>query len=240
MDIFLRAFCKVHIIKKSIDTISSNEISIQYIIDTIAVIADLNKAIQLDPTLDEAYEERFSFYQYRHPSLALKDINTLIANHPDSSSYFLTRKTLHYENNNFLLAFSDLEKCYELGYSRHTYLFEKGDIYIQLKQYDKAVIIYTTLLESSDKMKKESKGFILFKRGLAYFHLQKFQLSLNDFNNALSIGNYNWGMYYKGICLHELGHKKEACEVWNERLGTIFLDYSLYNKLQKLIEKKCN
>jgi tetratricopeptide (TPR) repeat protein len=85
-------------------------------------------------------------------------------------------------------------------------LFELATQNLQDGKYNQAIEIYTRILNIDPSIHEAYTN-----RGIAKYHLDLFQLAIQDFNMALRInGSDFWALAYRGLSYRELGNLQQA------------------------------
>ena len=156
-----------------------------------AQLEDLNKAIELDPSLADAYFERGNLYAMNLP----KAIGG-------------------YEK-----AVADLSRFLELKPNDCSARHNRALWYEQLHQYDNAIADYTTLIEGdtdfSRVIKKDQQLALEYHyRGRAYqWYKKDYAKAVTDYNQALRLDPNIEGLHlHRGQCYEALGQPEKAQE----------------------------
>lgn len=87
------------------------------------------------------------------------------------------------------------------------------------QELDKAVSIYTTIIDSNPKPNNQVLSIIYKHRGMAYFSKNDFENALSDFDNAFNYDNKSFRtVYYKGIVYSILKQYKDAIDSFTQSL----------------------
>lgn len=92
--------------------------------------------------------------------------------------------------------------------------YNRGNLYYNLTQYDKAIADYTTAIEFFEKAedtKSEAFGLAYYNRGLCYYNQGKYQEAINDYTRAIELKpGFMWSYYAKGFAYYMLGQDSLA------------------------------
>lgn len=199
-----------------------------------AAIDDLTNLIRLKPTNASAYSSRGSCYMkigdYKN---AEKDFQSALKYSPGNKSYMrnfaeasskngtgqrsitedaemlMARARVYISQKDYESAQTDLLKAIELDSNNSEPYYLLGKLCDEkLKKKDDAIEYYSQAIELN-----KGKRDYFFKRGLVYYHQQKYESSISDFDQALDISPKDGQiLYYRGNCHRNLGHKDQAID----------------------------
>ena len=157
--------------------------------DYEAQLDDLNKAIEMDPKLAEAYSQRGNLY-----------------------SQNLSKSLGGYEK-----AVADWSRCLELKPNDCAPRHNRALGYEQLRQYDNAIADYTTLIEGDTDFshvgsKDKQLALAYHYRGRAYqWYKRDYAKAVADYNQALRLDPNIEGVHmHRGQCYEALGQPDKA------------------------------
>jgi tetratricopeptide (TPR) repeat protein len=109
-------------------------------------------------------------------------------------------------------------------------------INVHLKNYEEVIKACNQALEVKDNLKDGRLSDIYFNRGYAYWSLEKYDVALNDLNEAIKL-NPSSGAYYtiRGCVKYALDDLESACKDWAAAQET-----GDPTDAAKLMEKYCN
>nr|XP_006819295.1 PREDICTED: tetratricopeptide repeat protein 13-like [Saccoglossus kowalevskii] len=180
-----------------------------------SAIADLSKAIQLQPNAPEGWERRAEIYMsLGRTNEALADLTTAITLVPSAKAY-AHRGTVHFKEENYLAAEEDFQKSLELDSKQSEIMHFRGlALYHQGKIKDSIEVFNTTLkLEPLCVDCRRSLGH-------AYRELGDFETSMQHFNTALSLQeDHVQSLQLRGSLLYQSGRPLEALKDFNKCLS---------------------
>jgi len=92
--------------------------------------------------------------------------------------------------------------------------YNRGNLYYNLNQYDKARADYTetiNFLEKGEDTKSEILENVFYNRGLCYYNQGKYQEAINDYTKSIELNpGYMWAYYAKGFAHYMLGQDSLA------------------------------
>lgn len=156
-------------------------------------IADLTKAIQINPDLYLAYMARGDvFYSDRRFRVALSDYNEAIRLNPKKSVMYLNRGLIRYELKQYDCAIEDYSKAIRLQPQYVDAYIARGNTFHALRSNQKAIADYSKALEYAPRNYRA-----LHNRGIVYHDSQSYKLAIRDFSQAIKnqpdnpLGYYN-------------------------------------------------
>ena len=178
-------------------------------------LADLNKAMKLNPNYALAYSGRGELYYYQKKyELALADFNKAIELDSKLAIAYNNRGGIYYNQQKYELALADFNKAIELDSKLAIAYINRGGIYslqqkdeLALADFNKAIEINPNLVEA------------YYNRGNLYYLQQKYELALSDYNKAIKINKNAWfAMMGIGLVKYEQGSINEAIKQWEKAL----------------------
>jgi len=156
-------------------------------------LSNLNKAIQIDSTFQDAYASRGTLYSYylNKDSLGLLDLNKAIQLDSTDVSARYNRSNIYSDKENYTEALNDLNFCLNKNPNDHLALNARGNCYYELKEYNKAIVDYSKALESNSELIPQeflNPGDIYFSIGACYANLNKSTKARYYFNKAQEYG----------------------------------------------------
>ncbi len=148
--------------------------------DYAAALADLDKAIELAPSVPSFYFDLRArvHTEAGHVDAAIKDWTKLIEVSPKSSTAYKERSTLYRDQKKYDLALSDINKAIETeSYPslKPWHVFRRGLIYNSMEKYDLAVTDFTEVLVANPTTPE-----LFLARAKAYRGLGKTALADSD------------------------------------------------------------
>ena len=153
--------------------------------DKKLALADLNKAIELNPDNPLGYSMRSLNYLFEERyDLALSDINKAIELNPNEGHPYSTRGDIYLKLKDYNRAVEDFNRCFELDPKLYTVYYGLAEAHEKLGQYDLAAEDYTQVIKNlSDKM----AATWYYKRGVCYQKLKLYDKAIEDFTQTISI-----------------------------------------------------
>ncbi|WP_159297824.1 serine protease, partial [Microcystis aeruginosa] len=154
-------------------------------------LADLNKAMKLNPNYALAYSGRGELYYYQKKyDLALADFNKAIELDSKSAMAYNNRGLLYYYQKKYELALADWNKAIELDSKLAMAYSNRGNIYNDQQKYELALADFNKAIELDSKLAEAYNN-----RGRFYYYQKKYELALADFNQAIEINSDFAGAY---------------------------------------------
>ncbi len=148
-----------------------------------AAIAELDKAIELDPTLAAAYNNRGRAYsELGQHERAIAEYGKAIELNPDAVAYY-NRGSLYSDLGQWEQAIADYDKAIELKPDFAAYM-NRGFAYLGLKQWDQAIADYDKAIELDS-----AKALAYANRGVAYHSLGQKEQARADYQKAVSLSD---------------------------------------------------
>lgn len=121
--------------------------------DYARAIADLSRAVELDPAQADYFYERGSAYQSaNHPDEALQDFTHAITLRPDHVPALMARAELRLERHEPAANISpDLEAADRAAPKEAEVRLDLGDLYLRVRDYDAAAAEYNRWIDSHDR-----------------------------------------------------------------------------------------
>jgi tetratricopeptide (TPR) repeat protein len=165
--------------------------------DDAGAIADINKAIALDPKFATAYVERgnaeLDLEQY---AAAIADYDRAIALDPkDGSAYFnrgYTKKVM----GNYSGAKADFKLAFKYDPKQFQLFFDTGIKRIQAGLYDRALLVFDHAIDVNPACSDAYNA-----RGYCYYKVAKtkadYVKAINDFDASIKLGGSNYKPLFK-------------------------------------------
>ncbi|GCL60080.1 serine protease [Microcystis aeruginosa] len=178
-------------------------------------LADLNKAMKLNPNYALAYSGRGELYYYQKKyDLALADFNKAIDINPNFAEAYSNRGNIYNDQQKYELALADFNQALDINPNLAEAYLGRGVIYslqqkdeLALADFNKAIEINPNLVEA------------YYNRGNLYRLQQKYDLALSDYNKAIKINKNAWfAMMGIGLVKYEQGSISEAIKQWEKAL----------------------
>ncbi|REJ59733.1 MAG: tetratricopeptide repeat protein [Microcystis aeruginosa DA14] len=168
-------------------------------------LADLNKAMKLNPNYALAYSVRGELYYYQKKyDLALADFNKAIELDSKLAIAYGNRGNIYNDQQKYELALADFNKAIELDSKLAIAYNNRGGIYYNQQKYELALADFNKAIELDSKL-----AIAYINRGGIYSLQQKDELALADFNKAIEINPNLVEAYYNRGNLYYLQQKYE-------------------------------
>ncbi len=168
-------------------------------------LADLNKAMKLNPNYALAYSGRGELYYYQKKyELALADFNKAIELDSKLAIAYGNRGNIYNDQQKYELALADFNKAIELDSKLAIAYNNRGGIYYNQQKYELALADFNKAIELDSKL-----AIAYINRGGIYSLQQKDELALADFNKAIEINPNLVEAYYNRGNLYYLQQKYE-------------------------------
>lgn len=167
---------------------------------------DYNKAIELDPTYEDAYRDRadLNVRIFKEAELALKDMNTVVKLNPKSPKAYAGRAYVFKKLERFKDALEDYSKAISLNpqkEEKEKYYLERGDVYLELNDYKKAFDDYNRVIKKNPKY-----ADAYYYRGYAFHQRSQYDKAIADLNKAISLNSLESNYFNaRGDCYHLKG-----------------------------------
>ena len=194
-------------------------IACQETMDKEGSIAHYSKAIELDPQMAVAYNNRGTVHSDSGDfELALQDFNRAIELDPDDAVAYMNRGLIHSDSGDLEIAICDFNKAIELD-SRYITAYnnrgnahiDNGDFQSALQDFDKAI-----------ELASDDDDFAYFNRGLAFLILGENDRAKSDLAEAIDIGadvSAVFRMDYDSVADFERRHDAKVPSDIAEMLG---------------------
>jgi tetratricopeptide (TPR) repeat protein len=151
--------------------------------DLQGAIADLDKAISLNPDYAEAYNSRGLTYRaLKDYQKAIADYDKAIALNPKLALAYTNRGIIYHALKEYPKAIADFDKAIEIN-ANHTYAYNsRGNTYAELKEHAKAIADYTKAIEINSEYANA-----YYNRGNTYAELKDFPRAVMDYRKAADL-----------------------------------------------------
>ncbi|CAD8054103.1 unnamed protein product [Paramecium sonneborni] len=171
-------------------------------------LLNLNKAIELDSRMIEAYFIRGNIFRLLNQTqFALQDYKKCASEGTNNYQVYYNLGLLLAENNRKEEAILYFDQSLKYFPTLET-LINKGILCIQLDFFEQALQTFEKAFDLNPQC-----HIVLFSMGYALYKLNRFEESLDCYNNAIKLNNYLINGYNnKAVVLCKLGKEKEAIE----------------------------
>jgi tetratricopeptide (TPR) repeat protein len=151
--------------------------------DFEGAIADLDKAIAINPELAEAYNNRGLTYKaLKEYPKAIADYDKAIEISPKLALAYTNRGIIYHALKDHTKAIADFDRAIAIN-SAHTYAYNsRGNTYADLKEHAKAIADYTKAIEINPEY---ANAF--YNRGNAYADLKDYPRAIMDYRKAADL-----------------------------------------------------
>ncbi len=175
--------------------------------DYILALADLNRAIELDPQYVEAYHGRAYVYlameDYHH---ALADYTRIIKLDPQFVAAYRDRGSAYYALDDYNNALADLNRAIELDPQDTAAYRIRGAVYYDLDDDNNAFADLNRAIELDPQYTAAYRV-----RGSVYYDLDDYNNALADFNRAIELDSeYARAYHYRGMIYCAMGNYPDA------------------------------
>jgi tetratricopeptide (TPR) repeat protein len=146
-------------------------------------IADYNKAIQINPDVDEIYALRgILYFEKGQYDAAIADFDKAIKLCPDFVVYYIVRGLAYGKKGQSDSVIADFSKVIKLTPDDVRAYLTRADAYVEKAQYDRALDDYNTIIKL-----KPNYVDAYASRGTAYSKMGKYDLAIIDLNKAIKL-----------------------------------------------------
>jgi tetratricopeptide (TPR) repeat protein len=149
-------------------------------------LADLTRAVELDPAHIEAYYHRglLAMWNLEDDALALADMSQVIELDPDRAMAYLYRGRVHSgHSENYEAALADYARFIELKPDAPEGYAGRGEIYLDgLGEFEQAVAEYALAIERDPEA-----AYLYVQRAWAYVGQERLDLAIADMDRALAL-----------------------------------------------------
>ena len=172
-------------------------------------LADLNKAIEIDPNATLAYYYRANLaYERKEYDKALEDYNTVISNDPEFDWAYHVRGWVYYRRQDYDKALTDYEKAIQLVPTESVFYRDRGNIALIRKQHEQAIADFSKSIELDPRYPSP-----LMQRSRTWIALKQYGKALADYKKAVDIApkDASSSFYYSGLALFLAGCPEVSC-----------------------------
>jgi tetratricopeptide (TPR) repeat protein len=149
--------------------------------DTTLAMADLNKAVEIDPYYAPCYGNRaILLYQTGHPNEALADLNEAIRLNTRESGYYINRGLVRYEMNDLRGAMADYDQVIAMDSHNLIARFNRGLLRFQVGDNNRAIEDFDVVIEH-----EPDNYMAYYNRALINMEVGEFVNAVLDFNIVL-------------------------------------------------------
>lgn len=185
--------------------------------DTVSAVADLDKAIQLDPNMTNAYVMRadIAIRNEDNYSQALNDMNEAIKLEPHYSGFFVNRAFLRYKLDDYFGAMADYDYAISLDPNDPTAYFNRGLLRAEVNDRDRAIADFSRVL----KMNPDDYR-ALFNRAMLYRETKNYKKALADLDRVVEqFPDFDGLLFTRFQIYDEMGDKTRARRDYDKALA---------------------
>lgn len=185
--------------------------------DTTNAISDLDKALDIDKNLVNAYILRadIALNRQKDYSLALSDMNEAIKLQPRNAGLFINRAFLRYNLDDYFGAMSDYDYAISLDPLNPVSYFNRGLLRAEVHDRDRAISDFSKVLEYNPDDYRS-----LYNRSMLYRETGNYNAALADLNKVVDAFPDFEGVLFSRFQLYDMmGRKKEAEKDYNRALA---------------------
>jgi tetratricopeptide (TPR) repeat protein len=188
-------------------------------------LINYTKAIELDPTLPDAYNNRGNIYDdQKQYDLAIADYNRAIELRPDYVEAYNNRGNAYTGKGDHERAIADYNKAVELNPDYENAYYNRGIAHKEKGDFDRAIADNTKAigLDPTD-------AYAYNNRGWAFYLKRNFDLAIPDFDKSIELDPKNENAYYnRGLAYAAKGDYEQAISAYSKALELDPADASLY------------
>jgi tetratricopeptide (TPR) repeat protein len=168
--------------------------------DLQGAIADLDKAITINPEYAEAYNSRGLTYRaLKDYQKAIADYDKAIALSPKLALAYTNRGIIYHVIKEYPKAIADFDKAIEIN-ANHTYAYNsRGSTYAELKEHPKAIADYTKAIEINPDYANA-----YYNRGNTFAELKDVPKAIMDYRKAADLYRRQNNMAFYQTVLEKL------------------------------------
>lgn len=185
--------------------------------DTIAAMADLDKAIELNKNATNAYVIRadIAIKRERDYQRALDDMNEAIKLQPHYAGFFINRAFLRYNLDDYFGAMADYDYALSLDPMNVVAYFNRGLLLAEVHDNDRAISDFSKVLQIEPDDYRS-----LFNRALLYEETANYRLALADINRVIeAYPNFDGALFTRFQIYEKLGDRQNAMKDYDRALA---------------------
>ncbi|HBF87222.1 MAG TPA: hypothetical protein DDX39_01170 [Bacteroidales bacterium] len=173
-----------------------------------------DKAVKADNSFAIGYGNRgYLYYMFGEYEKALADQNKAIELAPDTAILWINRGLLYIAMGNFNSALSDITKYLSFAPNDGGGYFFRAQAFAGKNLYDKAIVDLNKSIELAPTPE------VFDMRGQMYKRLEKFDLAIADFDQALALNpQFTSAILNKAQAMNSVGKTTEAIEIINKAI----------------------
>lgn len=174
--------------------------------DTVASLADLNKAISLSHTSLNVYLMKANILaNQRNWEEAAKCMDEVIKQQPDEVDFYINRAYLRYNKNDFFGAMADYDYAISLDENNEAAVFNRALLRTEVKALQLAAEDFSRVLKLDP-----TNFYALYNRALIYLETKNYKKALSDFRAiAKKYPRFHPAYYAIAECQRNLGNLQD-------------------------------
>ena len=164
-------------------------------------LADFNRALEINPESVDVYYNRGLVYKKQGKlKLVLADLNRALELNPQFAEAHYNRGLIHKELKNIEEARFNLQKAQQLfiAQGNHTHAEKTANLLSELQQQNSTVSVSNP---NSSINNDDAKTY--YNRGISYGNQKKWDLAINQYNQAISINSEYSEAYYNRSLIYQ-------------------------------------
>ena len=182
--------------------------------DYLQALQEFTNIEEGDNLTGAAYSNRCLInLQLQNNAEAEADCAIAIKYNPYNLEAYLNLGLAEYRQGKYQNAIANYQKIIDRNQQDYRAYYNRGLGYFALKQYQNAIADYKTALKYTPTANTEPQSIIHNDLALAYMVLNKNQLAIDNFSQAISLDSNNYGAYYnRGCAYHQQGKYQIAIQ----------------------------
>ena len=178
-------------------------------------IAHYTEAIDLDPELTEAYNNRGLAYARKGDfEVAIEDFNKTIDLDPEDAGVYSDRGLAYFRKGDFEVAIEDFNKAIDLDPENAQFYNGRGLTYVGKGDFEVAIEDFNKAIDLDPEDAQFYNG-----RGLTYVGKEDFEVAIEDFNKAIDLDPEGVNGYTgRGLAYFRKGDFEVAIEDFNKAI----------------------
>lgn len=182
-------------------------------------IENWNASLQLNPEyFKSAYKLSLQLANMQQFDASLEVANAFLKNNPNNIDLLKIRGQVYYALKKNRNCIQDFEKVVAKNGADDNILEKLANVYLNTKDYKKAITIYTDLIENYN----DQNPNFYFNRGKCYGFLYEIEKAEEDINTSIELRTYNFDneYFYLGFFYQQLEEYEKALSYYKKTLNT--------------------